>query len=178
MNDSSKQKPIGNDPKQLHLEHLDVVVLSEAKRDHISKVFKGEVIPGDLDIYVSFHHGSVEKEILTVEKPLDVDIVCGKQRSRKRHTTIRLPRMWELFPYLLPKTTRLRVYEPAYNDILHDYLLSRKYKTEGAKRWLTFCFCVRTVGLIFGSLRAMVGAKCWAVIEKILPEWIRQFWSK
>src|SRR5207249_523886 len=36
----------------------------------------------------------------------------------------RLPRLWQLFPYLLSKKTREQVYEPHYNEVLEDYTLA------------------------------------------------------
>src|SRR6266545_2161218 len=58
----------------------------------------------------------------------------------------KLPRFWRLFSYLLPRKTRERVFEPAYQELLEDYLTTHgKYRTKWAKRWLTFCYTFRTV---------------------------------
>jgi hypothetical protein len=47
----------------------------------------------------------------------------------------------ELFSFILPRRTRLEIFEPAYNDLKGDFLKARrKFKTNGARRWLAFCF--------------------------------------
>jgi hypothetical protein len=44
-----------------------------------------------------------------------------------------------------------RVFEPAYNDMLADYVEARKYRTKWAKGWLAFCFTLRTVFMVAQS---------------------------
>ena len=91
----------------------------------------------------------------------------------------RLPRLWELFPYLLSNKTREKVYEPAKHDLEHDHVFGkRKFRSKGARRWLTFCFCLRTVVLFFGSIKAALGDNFIRGLEKIAPGivhwWLRR----
>jgi hypothetical protein len=70
------------------------------------------------------------------------------------------PRIWALFAYLLPREIRERVYEPAHQELLEDYLEARRrFRTKGACRWLTFCFTVRTAMMWAESLRVMACSK-------------------
>jgi hypothetical protein len=70
------------------------------------------------------------------------------------------PRSWSLFAFLLPREVRERVYEPAHQELLEDYTLARRsYRTKQARRWLTFCFTVRTAMMWAESLRVMACSK-------------------
>ncbi len=69
----------------------------------------------------------------------------------------RLPRAWDLFQFALPKTVRDEVYEPALQELLKDYLLTRqKYRTKRARDWLTFCFTFRTALLVLDCIQAVL----------------------
>jgi hypothetical protein len=83
------------------------------------------------------------------------------------------PRLWTLLPYCLPKKIQENIYKPAHNELLEDYLETRKYRTRWERRWLNFAFTLRTLLLI---------ADCWRVIlmnrlAGLAPERIRQWWS-
>jgi hypothetical protein len=70
------------------------------------------------------------------------------------------PRLWSLLAFLLPRKARAEAYEPAHQELLEDYLVARKlYRTKWARRWLTFCFMLRTVVMVAQSLRAWLGDK-------------------
>ncbi|MBP3957736.1 hypothetical protein J8F10_20995 [Gemmata sp. G18] len=71
-----------------------------------------------------------------------------------------LIRWWNLFPFLLPRSVREKVYEPAHEELKEDYLLAHALR-EGwfSKRWLSFCFTVRTMILVNQSLWAALGSK-------------------
>jgi hypothetical protein len=75
-------------------------------------------------------------------------------------TAGRFPRVWSLFAYLLPRAVRERVYEPAHQELLEDYLTARRsYRTKRARRWLTLCFTVRTAVMWGQSLGAWMGER-------------------
>src|SRR5207247_5525942 len=83
-----------------------------------------------------------------------------RKRPGKTPILARLPRLWALFPYLLSNKTREQNYEPAKYDLEKDHVLAkRNFRTKGARRWLTFCFCLRTAVLFFGSIKAALGDK-------------------
>lgn len=70
------------------------------------------------------------------------------------------PRFWELFPIILPKSVRETVYEPCVEELKEDYLRERaRWKGRFSRRWVTFCFTVRTVNLVFQSLWAATLSK-------------------
>src|SRR5206468_1201 len=87
----------------------------------------------------------------------------GKLRTSPvipRNKAFGFPRFWSLFAFLLPREVRERVYEPAHQELLEEYTLSRRlYRTKWARRWLTFCFTVRTAMLWTESLRVMACSK-------------------
>lgn len=92
---------------------------------------------------------------------------------RRRTLFSQLPRVWELFQFLLPKKIREKVYEPAHQDLLQHHLLARRYRGRWSRRWLTFAFILRTVVLFLQSVRA------WVVSEliKVFPSFVRRWWT-
>jgi len=83
----------------------------------------------------------------------------------------RLPRVWHLFPFILPRKVRREVYEPACEELKQDYIEAQSLATTPwARRWLTFAFTVRTVGLVLGSLHAAVGDRVVTFIAKLMGE--------
>jgi hypothetical protein len=102
------------------------------------------------------------------------------------------PWWWVLFPFILPRSVRERVYEPAFEELKEDYLKALPLWTGWlSRRWLTFCFSVRTAGLfggsiwaamwdaigsrarklIFGFIATVVGAQNADAIRQKLCEW-------
>jgi hypothetical protein len=78
------------------------------------------------------------------------------------------PRFLELFAFLLPRTTRERVFEPVRQELLEDYLLAKKrYRTKGARRWLAFCFAFRFLLLFLGCIRALLMSKALDWLSKL-----------
>jgi hypothetical protein len=76
----------------------------------------------------------------------------------------RFPRMWQLFPFLLSREVRERVYEPSYQDLLEDYVRAQALRTtKMARWWLWACFSIRTIGLLAGSIGAATGVKFWRI---------------
>lgn len=68
------------------------------------------------------------------------------------------PRFWSLFPIILPRSVRIRVYDPAHQELLEDYLLDRKrFRTKRAKRWVTFSYTLKTAVMVGQSLNAWLG---------------------
>jgi len=87
--------------------------------------------------------------------------------SKWIHTLAR-PRTLELLSYILLPKTRKEVFEPRYNEILEDYICAKKkFDSKWEIRWLTFWFCVHTVLLVFGSIKARLGDKFIHALTKI-----------
>ena len=86
---------------------------------------------------------------------------CREATLRTKKTySAGIPRLWELFPLILPRTVKERVYEPIHEELKEDYLAARKrWRTPWAKRYVTFCFTVKTIGLVCQSLWAAFGEK-------------------
>lgn len=116
--------------------------------------------------------------------------IVGQPRHESVSSTVQpnqlsegFPRIWSLFPFLLPHSVRERVYEPALNELLEDYLLLRGTRQASwDRRWLCFCFSVRTAVLVAQCLKAAGGDKAWraarwviaAIVGKRAAEWIRE----
>jgi len=87
------------------------------------------------------------------------------QFSNKPRRDLDFPRMWSLFAYILPRETRNRVFEPYHQEMLEDYVISRRsYRTKFARRWLKFAFAFRTA--------LMVGECLWVMGADRLFRWV------
>ena len=87
------------------------------------------------------------------------------------------PRFWELFAFILPRKTRERVYDPCHQELLADYLLTRrKYRTKWAKRWLSLCFTFRTFLLVAECIRVMLADKAIRFIGRSIPSVVKKWW--
>jgi hypothetical protein len=86
------------------------------------------------------------------------------------------PRAWRLFSFILPRATRERVFQPVYQELLIDYLEARREcNTPRSRRWLTFCFGVKTVLMVVGCLRAWARDATVGRLLSFLPASIRQW---
>ncbi len=104
-------------------------------------------------------------------------IVAPADQRQPLPALANFPRLWELFGFLLPKTTRDRVFEPAYNDLLAQHLKARepRFDTPGQIRWLNFCFFVRSLCLVCGCYRCLIGGTVAAAAMRFLPADLRTF---
>lgn len=81
-----------------------------------------------------------------------------------------LPRAWELFGFLLPRSIRDSAYEAGRNELLEDYVLARKkYRTRWARHWLVFCFTTRTALLWSDCLRVWGQDKAVRAVFALFP---------
>ena len=71
---------------------------------------------------------------------------------------------WRYFAFVLPHKTRERVFDPAHEELLEDYLLTRRLRGKWARRWWTFCFTVRTALMILDCFRAMLADRAFQLI--------------
>jgi hypothetical protein len=91
------------------------------------------------------------------------------------------PRWWRLFSFVLPRSTRDRVFEPSFQELMEDYLATRgAYRTKWARRWLKFCFTLRTALMVGSCLRAWITDRGVAALLWFLPgpvrEWVTIRW--
>lgn len=87
------------------------------------------------------------------------------------------PKVWHLFGFLLPHSIRDRVYGPAVQELLLDHLEARRYRSTWARRWLCFCFLMRTALLAINCIRATGLDKLAYLILKLMPEPLRRWWT-
>jgi hypothetical protein len=83
------------------------------------------------------------------------------------------PRSTCVWSYLLPRSTRARVFEPAYQDLLRDFAEARQFKGKWQRRWLTFCFAFQTALMVIDCLRALILDR----FAFLLPEHLRRWLS-
>lgn len=92
------------------------------------------------------------------------------------------PRFWELFGYVLPPSIKRKAYEPYVEEMKEDYLVARsnpKNRRKWPRRWLWFCFFIRTFAACVTSLRLFFMESCWKWLAALLPsevkDWFRRF---
>ncbi len=73
--------------------------------------------------------------------------------------------------FLLPRTSRLRVFEPAYQDLIRDFAEARQFKGKWARRWLAFCFAFQAALMVLDCVRALVLDKLAWTLPKTMREW-------
>jgi hypothetical protein len=80
-----------------------------------------------------------------------------------------------LFSYLIPRATRERVFEPAFNDALKDFVETQQHLPDAFKRrWLTTCFLFQGLLIVVDCLRALVLDR----LLWLIPTQFRHWWSK
>ena len=90
----------------------------------------------------------------------------------------KLPEMWELFSFLLPRKTRRECFEPAYNDLRSETLRARKFHGKWARRWISFCFILKTALMLMECLRVLLQSGTGRIILGLLPESLRNWWRR
>jgi hypothetical protein len=109
--------------------------------------------------------GSLALLLMYLEQHLSWGSQGGQAACRESTTSVpsfssEFPRLWELFPVILPRSVRERVYEPSHEELKEDYLKYRAMcRGAWSRRWVTFSFTIRTGGLIAQSLWAAAGGK-------------------
>jgi len=87
------------------------------------------------------------------------------------------PRFWNLFGYVFSHRIKSRIFEPALNEMIEDYLLARKdCRTQWARRWLNFCFNFRMVLTVLECFRVVIADRAFRSLARLLPEPIRRWW--
>jgi hypothetical protein len=86
-----------------------------------------------------------------------------------------IPRMWRLFSYILPHRTREQVFEPAYSELLDDYLTTWKEQSKWAQRWLTVAYTWRTFVMVADCLAAASRDRAFRLLAGFLPDWAQDW---
>jgi hypothetical protein len=99
------------------------------------------------------------------------------------------PRWWELFAFVLSHSVRERVYQPMYEELKEDYIRAAElWDGWFSRRWLTFCFGLRSLKLVaqclweaagskgrkalYGLLIAIIGSQGAEAIRERIAAWI------
>lgn len=90
----------------------------------------------------------------------------------------RFPATWELFPFLLSRRIQRDVYEPVQEELLADWLKTRRYKGKLARRWITFCFFVRTAHAFILCLFECAREPAVRYVAGRLPNAFRRWWMQ
>lgn len=87
------------------------------------------------------------------------------------------PRLWELLGWVLPSKLRRTVYEPYRQELLEDYLVSRKQsRTSAARWWLFICYTLWTVYAVVLSILAGLSSVAGQRLMRLLPQRWRRWW--
>jgi hypothetical protein len=99
-----------------------------------------------------------------VSQTLEAKKFVAGQNFEAKQVPKGLPQLWRLFSFILPRKIRERVFEPAYKDMLAEYMQARRCRTKWAKRWLAAAFTIRSVFMV-------VDASGPSARTKRLPHW-------
>ena len=99
-------------------------------------------------------------------------------RATARRPAKGFPRLWELLAFALGKETRRRVYEPVRQELLEDYVRAARYRTKWSRRWLGFCFTLRTILLVLGCIRAASADKTVRFLLRFIPKPLKEWWVR
>lgn len=99
----------------------------------------------------------------------DVIDTQEKQTQADAQTPSEQKPFWQYISMIIPRTTRLRVFEPAYDDLVRTSLIrlgesSGAWKTLGVKIWKNLC----CFGLVFESLRVGMWAQIAHLVKFVL----------
>ena len=83
----------------------------------------------------------------------------------------------EWFQIILSPKTRQEVFEPLFNEIKNDHLVSLRDKSEGVRRWLMFKFVCKTLLMTVGCFLVMLRSKLARLLFSCIPESVRRFFS-
>jgi len=125
-----------------------------------------------------------EAEMEAVNRALDqiddTDLVDSRtsdfSSSESNTQQVGWPGVWELFGFLLSHKVRERLYMPAVNELLRDYLAAKRYHSKWALRWLDFCFFLRTALLAIDCIRAAGIDKLASYIIRLIPTPWKRWW--
>ena len=141
---------------------------------------------GDGRYVLAADAGITENVIAMDPKRVCAEVVKVRHNLRKliaqRQFLMAFPRYWELLGFAMSRKTRERVFEPAYNDLLaqHAKAVEQRFNKPWTLRWLSFCFAVESIRLVFQCLRVRSCALLGYVALKCLPaglkDAVREFW--
>jgi len=89
-----------------------------------------------------------------------------------------LPRLWELFSFILPPKVKREAFDPAYNDMRERFQLALRYSEKWEKRWLKFAFAVQTTYMVLDCFRVMLQSGTGKVLLNFLPDALRNWWRR
>jgi hypothetical protein len=81
---------------------------------------------------------------------------------------------WGFLAYLLSRKARREVFEPAWQELLEDYVIAcGQYQASWQRRGLNAIFTWRAVCLVWQCLRAVVGDRAVQFLERLAPQLVR-----
>jgi hypothetical protein len=93
-------------------------------------------------------------------------------------TLASLPKIWERFSFVLPAKVRREAFDPAFNDMLEDYMRVQKSVGKSARRWVSVAFTVCAVFIVVDCLRVMMTRGAGRLLLGFVPESIRVWWRR
>lgn len=122
---------------------------------------------------------SSQAGILTVVD--DMDSIFGKVEALFVGDNIAflkaLPKYLELLSSILPRKNKRECFDPAYNDLLQDYVRMKKFRGTYAE-WFIVTFTFRTVLLVTDCFRVFLQNSAGKFFLGLLPESLRNWWQR
>jgi hypothetical protein len=112
--------------------------------------------------------------------PADLNRTCSPsgEVSCPPRRWVNFPRFWICFSYVLSARTREKVFEPAYNELLDDYLSTWKERSKWARRWLMIAYTWRTFVMVVDCLAAASRDRAFRLVSGFLPDWAREWFGR
>ena len=157
-------------------EKVAAMLLHEVEAHSRSIIVGGHPNTNDsssVDVLVEAEDGDKGKSVLLVEAK-----VYSEPLAKQNDFWKELPRRWELFSVILPDKVRSEAFEPAYHNMLEDYVVMRKFRGKWARRWLGFAFTVRTLFMVLDCLRVLLQSGAGKILLNFLPDGLRTWWRR
>ena len=101
------------------------------------------------------------------------DVPTGHREPLSQQQTPWLGR-WGFLAYLLSRKARREVFEPAWQELLEDYVVAcGEYPTQWQRRSIKGIFAWRAVCLGWQCVRAVVGDRLIQFLERLAPQLVR-----
>ena len=86
--------------------------------------------------------------------------------------------VWEIFGFILPDKIQRDAFDPAFNNMLEDYLRARKSRGKWARRWIDFAFTLCAIFIVADCFRVLLQSGVGRILLGLLPEHLRNWWRR
>jgi hypothetical protein len=120
------------------------------------------------------HHATVAVGLIFLRAVLSTASRPADRERQDASPRFHFPKVWELFPFILGRSLRTEVYEPAHEELKEDYVLALRHTGRRERRWLTFAFTCRTAHLVLLCIWVGLGGRVTRALGALFEELIRR----